>query len=274
MLQGFNIYEMENNQVRFRFYEELNDFLPVLKRKVSFVYEFKGTPSVKDAIESLGVPHVEVDLILVNGSSERFSYKLNNGDLISVYPVYESFDISTVSHLRPAPLRVTKFIPDVHLGKLAKYLRLLGFDTFFKDDLSDNDIVAMSVEEKRIILTRDRNLLKNGRVTHGYWIRSQKPVIQLEEVMHRFDLYDNVKPFTRCMECNSLVENVSKDEIKDFLMQKTREFYTEFRKCPGCKRIYWEGSHYGHMKKFVESLTDKNSVRKYNPVTDNQSLPR
>lgn len=262
---------MENNQVSFRFYEELNDFLPVSKRKVSFVYEFKGTQSVKDAIESLGVPHAEIDLILVNGLSERFSYKLNDGDLISVYPVYESFDISTVTHLRPAPLRVMKFIPDVHLGKLAKYLRLLGFDTLFKDDLTDNEIIDISIEEKRIILTRDRNLLKNKRVTHGYWIRSQQPKCQLEEVMGRFDLYGNIKPFTRCMECNSLVKSVSKNEVEDILMEKTREFYSEFRKCPGCKRIYWEGSHYLHMKEFVELLADKYTGKKSNPITDNQS---
>ena len=245
---------MDENQVWFRFYEELNDFLPSFKRKVTFSYSYKGSPSVKDAIESLGVPHVEVDVIIVNGIPVGFSYKLNNEDQISVYPVFESIDISGINRLRPEPLRNPKFIPDVHLGKLSRYLRLLGFDTFFKDFMDDNEIIEISLREKRIILTRDKNLLKHKEITHGYWIRSQKPKIQLKEVLSRFDLSGIVKPFTRCLECNNLVTQVPKYEILDGLKLKTKEFYTEFWKCQGCNRIYWEGSHYESMKKFVEFI--------------------
>ena len=245
---------MDENQVRFRFYEELNDFLPLVKKKVSFSYTFNGNPSVKDAIEALGIPHVEVDLIIVNGISVGFSYKLRNNDQISVYPVFESLDISTINHLRPAPLRDPKFIPDVHLGKLSKYLRLFGFDTTFKDDLADNEIINISLKEMRIILTRDKNLLKNKNVTHGYWVRSQKPDVQLKEVLQTFDLFKIARPFTRCLECNELVLEVPRSEILDGLKLKTKEFYSDFWKCPGCNRIYWKGSHYESMKKFIDSI--------------------
>jgi uncharacterized protein with PIN domain len=238
----------------FRFYEELNDFLPLLKRKTSFAYSFKGNPSVKDAIEALGIPHVEVDMIIVNGKPVDFSYKIKSEDQVSVYPVFEILDISGVSPLRDKPLRITKFIADVHLGRLSKYLRLCGFDTYFDTDLSDNQIIGKSLKERRIILTRDRELLKNKRVTHGYWLRSVKPERQLKEVLQKFDLKNRLNPFVRCLECNGLIEEVNKDDIKDRLLQKTKDFYTEFKRCKTCGNIYWEGSHFERMKKFIDTL--------------------
>jgi uncharacterized protein len=241
-------------QVWFRFYEELNDFLPSLKRKTSFAYSFRGNPSVKDAIEALGVPHVEVDMIIVNGTPVDFSYKIKNEDQISVYPIFESMDISGVSPLRNEPLRVTKFVADVHLGRLTKYLRMCGFNTYFDIELSDNQIIGISLKERRIILTRDRGLLKNKLVTHGYWIRSVKPENQLKEVLQKFDLKSKINPFVRCLECNGIIEDVSKEDIKERLLQKTKDFYTEFKRCKICGNIYWEGSHYERMKKFIEAL--------------------
>jgi uncharacterized protein with PIN domain len=242
--------------VWFRFYEELNDFLPLLKRKTSFEYSFKGNPSAKDAIEALGIPHVEVDMIIVNGKPVDFSYKIKNEDQISVYPVFESMDISGVSPLRDKPLRVTKFVADVHLGRLSKYLRLCGFDTYFDADLSDNQIIGISLKEHRIILTRDRGLLKNKIVTHGYWIRSMKPEMQLKEVLQKFDLRNRLNPFVRCLKCNGLIEDVNKVEVKDRLLQRTKDFYTDFKRCKVCGNIYWEGSHYERMKKFILSISN------------------
>ncbi|HLP71954.1 MAG TPA: Mut7-C RNAse domain-containing protein [Bacteroidales bacterium] len=242
------------NKAWFRFYEELNDFLPSSRRKQEFMFEFENDPSVKDVIESLGVPHPEVDLILINGGSADFSRKLQHGDRVSVYPVFESLDISDVQHLRPAPLRETKFILDVHLGKLARYLRLSGFDSEYDPGLKDNVIISRSLSGKRIILTRDKMLLKNRRVTHGYFVRSANPHVQIEEVVRRFDLASQMKAFTRCLECNVRVEDVSKEHIIDRLPEKTRTFYDRFWICPSCKRIYWEGSHYERMKEFVEKL--------------------
>lgn len=237
-----------------RFYEELNDFLPKEKKKTSFSCTFSGNPSVKDLIESLGIPHVEVDLILVNGKPVTFSYKVNDEDIISVYPVFESLDITGVTHLRQKPLRNVKFILDEHLGKLARYLRLCGFDTLISKEFTDNEIVRISVSEKRIILTRDKQLLKNRLVTHGCWIRSVHTDEQIIDVFRRFDLKNMVRPFSRCLECNSLLIDVSKDDIQERLLPGTRKYFENFRKCPGCDRIYWEGSHFQRMKTYIDQM--------------------
>ncbi len=178
-------------QVAFRFYEELNDFLPFKYRKKRFEYNIATNTSVKDAIESLGVPHTEIDLILVNSNSVDFSCNLKEGDHVSVYPKFESFDIAELTKIRSEPLRKIKFILDVHLGKLAKYLRLLGFDTLYHNNLDDPEIIEIAKTEKRIILTRDLGILKNNKVTHGYWLRSQDSKEQLKEVIQRFDLKKN-----------------------------------------------------------------------------------
>jgi uncharacterized protein with PIN domain len=240
------------NLAWFRFYEELNEFLPSGKRKKTFPYSFIGTPSVKDAVEAIGVPHVEVDLILVNGLSVSFSYKLKNADSVSVYPVFESVDITPVTHLREKPLRDLKFILDVHLGKLAKYLRLCGFDTYYRSGYNDQEIISISLSDKRVILTRDIGLLKNKQVTHGYWIRSQHPDEQLKEVFKRLDLKNQIRLFTRCAECNGILFDVPKEEILYRLLPKTRKYYQEYKKCPGCDRIYWKGSHFERMKKYID----------------------
>jgi uncharacterized protein with PIN domain len=242
------------HQAWFRFYEELNDFLPAFRKKQSFSHAFEGNPSVKDMIESFGVPHPEIDLILANGKSVGFSYKVNDGDKISVYPVFESLDITDVQHLREKPLRDVKFILDVHLGKLAKYLRLLGFDSLYTTTFRDDEIVELSVEERRIILTRDKILLRNHKITHGYWIRSDDPKSQIREVVERFDLGNKIETFTRCLECNSLIEPVAREAVEDRLPPKTKLYFNEFFVCQGCSRIYWKGSHYERMKNFAESL--------------------
>jgi uncharacterized protein len=242
------------NSAWFRFYEELNEFLPSEKRKQLFPYSFNSNPSVKDAIEAMGVPHVEVDLILVNSQSVDFSYKLRNADSVSVYPVFESFDITPVTHLREKPLRDVKFILDVHLGELAKYLRLCGFDTCYRTNYNDKEIIRLSFSDKRIILTHDVELLKNKQVIHGYWIRSQHLYEQLIEVFQKFDLKNQIRPFSRCMECNHLLEDVSKEAILDRLSTRTREYYQEFKKCSYCERIYWEGSHYERMRKDIDCI--------------------
>lgn len=242
------------NQASLRFYEELNDFLPAARKKQFFTHSFKENPSVKDMIESLGVPHVEVDMILVNGESVGFGYKVSDGDHISVYPVFESLDITGIQHLRKEPLREIKFIPDVHLGKLVKFLRMAGFDTVYDSSYDDNEIIDISLSEKRIILTRDKILLRNRKITHGYWVRSTNPRIQMNEILSRFDLRERMHPFTRCIECNSLIMDVPKETISERLPAKTKKYYDIFKICPGCGRIYWEGSHYEKMKAFTDSL--------------------
>lgn len=244
----------EMKKAQFRFYEELNDFLPENRKKVPFQYAFMGRPSVKDAIEALGVPHTEIDLILVNGTSVDFSHKLNDGDIVSVYPLFESLDISPVTRLRAKALRETRFILDAHLGRLAKHLRLCGFDCLFNNHYSDPEIIDIALDKGRIILTRDRALLMNSRVSHAYWIRSQDPREQLKEVIIRFDLKGMVNMFTRCMECNTALEEVDKKDIEDRLQPGTRRYFQEFKLCPGCQRIYWKGTHYQDMLKFIDNI--------------------
>jgi len=248
------------NRATFRFYEELNDFFAKGKRKATIPVYFRGNPSVKDIIESIGVPHTEVDLILVNSKSVDFSYHLKNGDRVSVYPVFESLDISNVTHLRSKPLRQPKYILDIHLGKLAKLLRMLGFNTCYKNNYNDRQIVSIARDEKRIILTRDIGILKIKEVTHGYWIRSQNPKKQLQEVIDYFDLYSSIKPFHRCMICNGIIKKVKKESIHDNLEEKTKKYYNEFYRCESCGNIYWQGSHYDRMKKFVENLKGMHSA--------------
>ena len=186
-----------------------------------------------------------------------FSYKLKNADYVSVYPIFESFDIASVTHLRENPLRDLKFVADVHLGKLTKYLRLCGFDTYYRTDFSDKEIINLAISDKRVILTRDIGLLKNKKVTHGYWIRSIYYCEQLKGVILHFDLKNQITLFTRCMECNGLLEDVTKKEILNRLLPKTRQYYRKFKKCHDCNRIYWNGSHYQSMKKNIKTLIIK-----------------
>ena len=189
-----SLYSVMNPHIAwFRFYEELNDFLPAGKRKIAFSYKFSGSPSVKDVIEIIGVPHTEVDLILVNGNSVKFDHMLSHGDYISVYPVFENLDISHITRLRPKPLRKTRFIVDVHLGRLSRLLGMLGFDTLHKNNYKNEDIITEALTQKRIILTSDPSLLKNRSITHGYLIRGTDPHEQALEVIQRFDLYSQAK---------------------------------------------------------------------------------
>ncbi len=243
----------------FRFYAELNDFLPPDRRQRTFTHQFELSASVKDMIEALGVPHTEVDLILVNGQSVDFSYLVQAGDRISVYPMFESIDISPLVRLRPQPLRETRFVLDVHLGRLAGYLRMLGFDTLYRNNFEDEELAQISSAQGRILLTRDRGLLKRSIVTHGYCLRATNPLEQLLEVLRRFDLFDSIEPFQRCLRCNGLLQSVNKNNILDRLPPKTRRYYDEFWQCRRCQKIYWQGSHYQRMRQFVERVISNNA---------------
>lgn len=244
-------------RVTLRFYEELNTFLPADRRKRSYSLDVLANPSVKDVIESQGVPHTEVDLVLVNGESVDFAHQVRDGDRISVYPVFEGLDISRASLVRPEPLRHTRFILDVHLGKLARLLRLFGFDTLYRDDYEDAEIVDIAEEERRIILTRDQGLLMRRRVTHGYWLRSQDPLTQAAEVLARFDLTEQTRPFSRCPRCNGVLEEVPAEEVADRVPPESRRHYDRFYQCRLCGQVYWQGSHYAGI---VASLRD---IRKH-----------
>jgi len=245
---------MKPFKATFRFYEELNDFLPGDKKKKDLVFNFNGKPAIKDSIEAQGVPHPEVDLIIVNGMSVGFDYHLQNNDRVAVYPVFESIDISPIVQLRKKPLRNPTFILDVNLGKLTKKLRMLGFDCHYKNNFNDADIAKMAVAEKRIILTRDRRLLRAKIITHGYWVRSEDPKRQLPEVLERFDLKGMIVPFHRCIECNTKLEYIQKEQIMNRLEPKTKMYFKEFYFCKACDKIYWKGNHWENMIKSCSHL--------------------
>ena len=240
-------------EAEFRFYEELNDFLPPALRKRAFAYAFHGTPAVKDAIEAIGVPHTEVDVVLVDGESVDFGRRLTGGERVAVYPVFERFDVTPVTRLRARPLRLTRFVLDVHLGRLARYLRLLGLDALYRNDYDDHTLIELSLDERRIILTRDKSLLKHGAVTHGYWLRQTEPLLQLREILHTFDLQESCRPFTRCMACNGALQKVDKTTVLQSLPPRVREVFDDFVQCLACGRVYWRGSHYERMLQLVRS---------------------
>jgi uncharacterized protein with PIN domain len=238
----------------FRFYEELNDHLPDNIQKKDFTYEFTGKPSVKNSIQAIGIPHSEVDLILVDGEPVTFDYKMQGGEKISVYPMFESLDISPLARLRPKPLRHSRFIVDVNLGKLALKLRLLGFDTLFRNDFEDDEIVEIALREKRIILTRDKGILKQNVVKHGYFLRNDDPKKQLKEVVDRLQLQNKFHPFSRCVSCNGELQKADKKELDQLVLDDTLRYYNEFWQCSDCGQVYWKGSHFGNILRWIEDL--------------------
>jgi uncharacterized protein len=245
-----------SGSVQIRFYEELNDFLPPEQRKITFQHHYKQPRSIKDMLEALGIPHTEIDLIVVNGHSVDFNYLVQDGDHISVYPVFESLDMTPVTRLRPAPLRTTRFVLDAHLGRLAAYLRLFGFDTLYHNDYDDQTLANISANEHRILLTRDKQLLMRKQITHGYFVRTTQPQKQLLEVLTRFDLYKTQQPFSRCMHCNGEIRPARKEDIEPHLLPRTKAWHNEFWQCAQCNKIYWKGSHYQRMQQLITAINN------------------
>lgn len=241
----------DEHTAELRFYAELNDFLPEARRQRTFRHTFRGRPAVKDLVESLGVPHTEVDVVLVNGTSVGFGHPVEDGDRVAVYPVFEAIDVAPLQHLRPAPLRISRFVLDGHLGRLARALRLLGYDAAYDRDVSDADLIDRARAESRIILTRDRELLKSGKVTHGVWVRSTDPPTQLVEVLDRFDLRASAKPFSRCTVCNGELVAVTPEDAAADAPPRVRERCREYHRCAECRKLYWKGTHVDRLEAFV-----------------------
>ena len=215
----------------------------------------KGNPAVKDTIEALGVPHTEVDVISVNGESVGFYHQLKNRDRVKVYPPQFKFRNKKIIRLQPLWPKSLRFILDVHLGKLVKHLRLLGFDCLYKKDWSDEEIIKVVKRGRRILLTRDIGLLKNNIVRFGYFVRSIQPDKQIQEILKKFDLHKRIKSFSRCIQCNGLIQRVVKAAIQHLLMPETKLYYKKFYRCSRCKKIYWQGSHFQKLSRFVSQFT-------------------
>ncbi len=213
-----------------------------------------GTPSVKDAIEALGVPHTEIDLILVDGRSVRFDRLLQGGERVAVYPEFERFDITPLHRLRPRPLRTPRFVADVHLGTLARFLRLLGFDTRYGNGLDDAALAEITSREKRVLLTRDVGLLKRKAVVRGQWLRSREPEQQLAELVEALQLRRAFRPFTRCMTCNGALAVIARGKVVELVPPRVYRRFRAFKRCRDCARVYWRGTHYLRLQRLVQQV--------------------
>ncbi|MCM8775761.1 MAG: Mut7-C ubiquitin/RNAse domain-containing protein [Candidatus Omnitrophica bacterium] len=229
-------------RVKFFFQASLRDFLKPKRRKMPVQVVLQGSPAVRDTIESLGVPHTEVRRVIVHSKRVPLAYRLQDKDVVSVWPV------------RFVSIRRPKFILDVHLGKLARYLRLCGFDTVYQNDFTDKEIIRLATKMRGLVLTRDLGLLKHKTLKLGYWLRSTAPKEQLREVLKKFFLHSRIRPFRICLECNERLRSVIKKDIVSKIPPRTRRYFNVFRECPQCHRIYWKGSHYERMRELLTDL--------------------
>ena len=243
-------------EVTVRVYGSLNDFLPPQRRHIAWPHVVGRRQSVKDLIESLGVPHPEIDLILVNGISVPFDHAVQSTDRIAVYPRFTNVDIGTLTCVRPPPPDTVRFVVDVHLGTLARRLRLIGLDTAYRPDANDAELAELADRERRILLTRDQGLLKRRLVVHGYFVRETRPHPQLVEVLRRFGPLD-LQPFSRCLHCNDVLHEVPKSAIDAALLPRTRQHYDQFQACAGCGRIYWKGSHWERLMHVIDAAREE-----------------
>ena len=235
-----------------RFYGSLNDFLPAGRRFRALVCSFERPASIKDMVEAHGVPHPEVDRLVANGELIDFRYLVRDGDRVAAYPSFHAIELGDAGRLaRPAPGGV-RFVADVHLGRLAAYLRLAGFDVHYRNDASDIDLAAISAAEARVLLTRDVDLLKRSVVTHGYYVRNTEPGRQLVEVLRRFECVSAAQPFTRCPRCNGRLQAVDKATVIDRVPPRTSECHDLFSQCTLCSAVYWPGSHYDRIQRFLD----------------------
>lgn len=246
---------MEPVQISILFHRHLRPLLHPAYRQGGLVdlRVNRGT-SIKDVVESLRIPHPEVGQLLVCGRQVDFAYQVLEGDTVDVLPLVPPVDPCTPTLLRPKPLAELKFMVDVNVAKLGSLLRMTGMDAACRPDLCDADIAAVVAREGRILLSRDRGLLKRKIVVHGHLVRNQLPEEQLSEIVHLYGLRDMLQPYSRCMRCNSQLVEVKKATIIDRLEPLTKKYYQIFYICPSCDRIYWSGSHKERMNRLLTTL--------------------
>jgi uncharacterized protein len=265
--------QLDVRRITVRVYGSLNDFVPPERRHVGWSYAVEGGASVKDVIEGFGVPHPEVDLILVNGKSVAFEYGVQDADRIAVFPRFQAIDVSTVTRVRrqlPDPIR---FVLDIHLGKLARHLRLAGLDTVYRRDARDHELAEIACREQRILLTRDRGLLKRGIIVHGYFVRETVSYRQLVEVLARFGPLP-LAPFSRCLRCNAGVVEVPKSAVEARLGERTRRTFAQFHQCSGCGQVYWRGSHWRELVRILDTAVHHAEERGLRPSPARQQVAR
>ena len=240
-LQEYNHHRMSIAQ--FVFLGRLNHFLPRDRREQPIRLDFRGRQSIKHLAESLGVPHPEVAAVHVNGHAGALDNITGDGDSIELHPVPDGCPVEP------------RFILDGDLGRLAAYLRMLGFDCLYQNNYSDAELAQTGQQEERILLTRDRRLLMRKAVIHGYCLRSLEPVEQLGEVIRRFALAARIVPFHRCLRCNHPLQPADKESVLNRLEPLTKLYFDEFQVCPACQQVYWKGSHYERMQRLITQVS-------------------
>lgn len=238
----------------FYFHDELNDFLPDRQKRSKIPLTFNGDQSVKHLIESLGVPHTQVFSIHIDQRQVGFGYLVREGDFVDVHPY-------TAAALKALGAEQRGFLLDNHLGRLAVYLRMLGFDALYRNDYQDVELAHIASQEGRVLLTRDIRLLMRNVIQYGYWVRSTVPREQLVEILRRYELAGAVRPFQRCMRCNGLLQPVSKVDVLERLRPLTKKYFHEFHRCVECDQVYWKGSHYERMQHFISQILDSQAMR-------------
>lgn len=242
--------------VTVRLYGALNDFLPAPRRGASFPHTFSGSPSVKDLLESLGVPHPELDLLLLDGAPVDFGARVEDGSRLAAYPAFECLEVPAAQRVGPVLPEVPRFVLDVGLGRLAGLLRMLGLDTLWRNDAQDAELARLSASEERILLTRDLGLLKRSEVVLGYFPRATDPSHQLVEVTRRYRLATRMQPFTRCLACNTPLQPAALAQVRGRVPPRIAARFEHFTRCPGCERVYWPGSHHARMERVVQRLRE------------------
>jgi uncharacterized protein with PIN domain len=246
--------------VELRFYAQLNFFIAHAKQQKTFTLELFHPASIKDLIESQGVPHTEIGFLLANGQSVGFDYLLADSDRISVFPDFHTLPVSEISKMNHGFPGEPKFILDGHLGKLASYLRLLGFDTLYPNQADDEELARLAASDRRILLSRDRGLLKRKSVIFGGYVRNTDPQKQIAEVFHRYNLADYLHPFTRCAICNGILIEVLKSSVQADLPQHTRDSIERVWQCVICKKMYWRGSHMAGIERLFTEISTLISI--------------
>ena len=234
-----------------------NDLQMLLKKSQAgkvVKYALKRRASLKDIIESQGVPHTEVAQILLGNKELGFAFIPVGGEDIDIFPFSEEISVFNSTLLRPQPMSSLKFMVDINVQKLARNLRIIGFDTSMVPDMRLIEIGKVATSEHRIVITRNRELLKCNTVVHGHLVRSEDHVIQLQEVVKLYKIKLHIKPFSRCIACNGDLMSVTKQDIIHRLEPLTRKYFNTFKRCSDCEKIYWQGSHYNQMLKMITEI--------------------
>ena len=233
---------MNGPEIHVEFAPELHVFVPQARRAGPLRSTTDGVSSLGHVVESLGVPLTEVGALVVDGREVPVSHVPAAG---------ESVTVRTVARPQRVPGAPLRFLLDVHLGTLARRLRLLGVDTAYEStDIGDPALAARSAAEQRVMLSRDRGLLRRRELWAGAFVYSTRPEEQLRDVLDRFQ--PGLRPWTRCTACNGLLRRATKHEVADQLKHGTHATYDVFAQCTECGRAYWKGAHHEQLEAIVE----------------------